>query len=94
MEYRVERLMKRVAALEVRDTKLMTSRLDDFQKKLNHLYVQVCKKVGVIDMSTVATEERTKEADPRAGVQAIAQEMQRESARKDGGRKEGRITNG
>lgn len=86
VEYEIDRLRKRVAALEVRDAELVKERLNEFQRKLNHMYVQICKRVGPIEMPAKRVEAQSKGVDPRAGVQAIAQEMQRDRARKDGER--------
>lgn len=83
----VRRLQKRVAVLENQSTTLVTDRIDALRAALAHIWKEAERIFGQpLRRPQSLSKPRTGKVDPRAGVQAIASDMKREHARKDGER--------
>ena len=79
----VERLNKRVAALEVRDTAMVIERLDSFSNALRHMWKEIERVLG---QRMERPPRQPAEPPPVSGVGEIARDIKREAARRDGER--------
>ena len=79
----VERLNKRVAALEVRDTAMVIERLDSFSNALRHMWKEIERVLG---QRMERPPRPPAETPPVSGVGEIARDIKREAARRDGER--------